>query len=102
MSRSSIYVLLGIFIIFLSLSESGFINDKMQSSSLAKSQKRFSNESCNSFIFKVQFLKLPLSAAHSIYSFKYGDQLMSAFFNCDMKSLNFIFKVCFKMITGIS
>jgi len=66
-------MLLGIFIIFLSLSEKGFINAKMQTFSLAKLQKRFSNEFCNNFIFKVHFLKLPISAAHSICSFKYGD-----------------------------
>jgi len=52
-------MLLGTFIIFLSRSENGFINAKMQSSSFAKSQKRFSRESCNNLIFKVDFLELP-------------------------------------------
>jgi len=64
-------MLLGIFIIFLSLSENGLINDKIQYPFLAKSQKRFSSESCNNLISIVHFLKLPLSAAHSICSFKY-------------------------------
>ena len=71
-SRRSIYVLRGIFFICLSLSENGFINAKIWSS-LTKSQKRLSNESCNNLIFIVYFLKLPLSAAHSICSTKYGD-----------------------------
>ena len=44
---------------------------KMQSFS-AKSQKRLSNKSSNNLTFSVQFLKLPVWAAHSIYSFKYG------------------------------
>jgi len=43
-------MLLGTLIIFLSLSENGFINAKMQSSSLAKSQKRFSSALCNYLI----------------------------------------------------
>ena len=38
-SRSSIYMLLGVFIIFFSLSVNRFMNTKMQSFSLAKSQK---------------------------------------------------------------
>jgi len=87
---------------YLSLSDIGFINAKMQTFSLAKSQKRFSNESCNNFIFIVHFIKLPLSAAHSICSFKYDDWWISAFSKCEMKSFNFILNVCFKMITGIS
>jgi len=38
-SRSSIYMLLGVFIIFFSLSVNRFLNTKMQSFPLAKSQK---------------------------------------------------------------
>ena len=67
-SRSSINILLDTSIIFLSLSENGFLIAKMQSSSLANPQKQFSNGSCNNFILIVHFLKLPLSAAHSICS----------------------------------
>jgi len=58
-------MLLGIFITFLSLSENGFINAKMQSFSLTKSQKRFSNESCNNLIFIVHVLKVPFNQQHN-------------------------------------
>jgi len=91
-------MLLGIFIIFLLLSENGFINAKVQFSSLTKSQKRFSNELCNILIFIVHFLELPLSAAHQSAPFvrRLADQ---HFLTACVKSFNFILKVCFKMIT---
>ena len=63
-SISSICILLGNFIIFCSLSENGFVKASMQYSSLTKSWKRLSNDSCNNLIFSVYFAKLPLSAAH--------------------------------------
>ena len=76
---SSAFTLLAIFIVFCSLRESGMINAKMQSSSSAKSQKWLLNESYNNLFFSGLFIKLPLSAAHSICSFKCGNRLISTF-----------------------
>ena len=78
-SRRYIYILLCIFLIFCSLSENGFV----QSSSLAKLQKRFSNESRNNLTFIEHFRTLPMSAAQSICSFKHGDMLISSFSDCE-------------------
>ena len=50
-SISSICILLGIFIIFCSLSENGFIKASMQSSSLPKSSKRLSCQIYNNLFF---------------------------------------------------
>jgi len=84
---ASICMLPGIFIIFCSQSENGFINAKMKYS-LANSQKRLLNTSCNNFISSMHFLNLPLSTAHSTCSFKFGNWIISSFSDCEMNSFN--------------
>ena len=64
---------LGIFRMFCSVRENGFMNASIQCSSSAQSLKRLSKAFCINMIFSMCSVKLARSSAHALCSFNYGN-----------------------------